>query len=79
MAQKWHQVRSDLATVNRDVFVGGVSHCHGDSNGCGEVPPVDVVQNLPPDDVEQHVDGLVSNMDIDEDDIPPPPLPGEAT
>ena len=42
---------SDLVTANRDIFVGSVSHCHGDSDGHGEVPPVDVDQNLSPDDV----------------------------
>ena len=37
---------------------------------------MDADQSVPPDDVEQHSDGLASDMDIDEDDIPPPPLPG---
>ena len=67
---------SDLVTANRDVFVGSISNRHGDSNGCGEVTPVDVDQGVPPDDVEQHGDGLVSDMDIDEDNVPPPPPPG---
>ena len=68
--------KSDLVTANRDVFMGSVSHRHGDSDRCGEVTSVDVEQSLPPDDVEQHIDGLVSDIDINEDDIPPPPLPG---
>ena len=67
---------SDLVVVNRDVFVGSISNRHGDSDGCGEVTPVGVDQSIPPDDVEQHGDGLVSNMDINEDDVPPPPLLG---
>ena len=67
--------KSDLVTANRDVFVGSISNRHGDSDGRGEVTPVDVDQSIPPDDVEQHGDGLVSDMDIDEDNIlPPPPL-----
>ena len=67
---------SDLVAANRDVFVGSISNRHGDSDGRGEVSTVDVDQSVPPDDVEQHSDGLASDMDIDEDDIPPPPLPG---
>ena len=67
---------SDLVTVNRDVFMGSISNCHGDSDRCGEVPPVDVDQSVLPDNVEQHGDGLVTDMDIDEDDVPLPPLPG---
>ena len=67
---------SDLVTVNRDVFMGSISSRHGDSNGRGEVNPVDDDQGLSPDDVEQHPDGLVADMDINEDDVPPPPLPG---
>ena len=67
---------SDLITANRDVFMGSISNCYGDSNGCGEVTPVDVDQSVPPDDVEKHRDGLVSDMDIDEDDVPLPPLQG---
>ena len=67
---------SDLVTANRDVFVGSVSHHLGDNNRRGEVTPVDADQGVPPDDVEQHVDGLVSDMDINEDDVPPPPPPG---
>ena len=67
---------SDLVTANRDVFVGSISNRHGDSDRHGEVTPVDVDQSIPPDDVEQHSDGLVSDMDIDEDDVLLPPLPG---
>ena len=37
---------------------------------------MDVDQSVPPDNVEQHSDGLVTDMDIDEDDIPLPPLLG---
>ena len=64
---------SDLVA---DVFMGSISNCHGDSDRRGEVPPVDVDQSIPPDDVEQNSDGLVSDMDIDEDDILQPPPPG---
>ena len=67
---------SDLVTANRDVFLGSVSHHHGDSNGCNEVTPVDADQGIPLDDVEQYSDGLVSDMNIDEDDVLPPPLLG---
>ena len=67
---------SDLVAVNRDVFMGSISNCHGDSYRCGEVPPMDVDQSLPPDNVEQHGDGLVADIDIDEDNIPLPPLLG---
>ena len=67
---------SDLVTVNRDVFVGSISNRHGDGDGCGEVDPVDADQGLPPDDVEQHHDGLVTDMDINEDDVLPSPPPG---
>ena len=68
---------SDLVAANRDVFMGSISNHHGDSDRCGEVPPVDVDQSIPPDDVEQHGDSLVADMDIDEDDVPLPPLPGD--
>ena len=65
---------SDLVTANRDVFMGSIGNHHGDSNGHGEVIPVDVDQGVPPD--EQHGDGLVSDMDINEDNVPQPPLLG---
>ena len=53
--------------------MGSISNRHGDSDRRDEVSTVDIDQSVQPDDVEERGDGLVSDMDIDEDDVLPPP------